>query len=201
MDPFLRRVVEQRELEQEVDIVAAGRELVAGGKCRLCRARLNASDLGPRTVCSGCGGRKREAVLELDEARERQVLARRAALLSLVVPTNPESLMSEERKTCPKCGKPLRSNNTRGYCSACLSVAGSSALLRGEAPAASGPIAAGGGRPKKPGNTRKSFRVITEALGVDGDQLLEDFMQGWLDRIRESVKVPGADEYTLSRGG
>jgi predicted RNA-binding Zn-ribbon protein involved in translation (DUF1610 family) len=165
MDAFLRRVIAQREREQEEAILAARFEVAL---CEICGERLNESNGPARRVCTRCGGRKRQAVLEREEARAAWI----QSLVSIVVPTS-EVTMSD-KKTCSVCGKPLRIDNTRGVHAACAT---------GDEPRA--PRATGGEK-----SIKKSFRLVTEALGFDGDDLVEKFMRGWLDRVRGSVRMP-----------
>lgn len=82
---------------------------------------------------------------------------------------------------CTKCGKKLRSNNTRGVCSGgCKAVV--SAI--GAAPEESAEVY----RSKRRKDLAGKFRAVTVALGYDPDELLEEYQQGWLDRIRERAQ-------------
>lgn len=188
MDAFLRRVLAQRELEQEAAILAVPVEELAARHCEGCGIALNMTeDLArdrARHFCNRCGGEK------ADRQRERELAAaaRRArytrSLLELAgVPTTRGDPMADEKRQCPHCGKTLRSDNTRGACSKCL------AKGKGEGEAAAPARSSRNGHLTH-AQTKKRFRTVAEALGIDGDKLLEQFMVGWLEKIRESVRAP-----------
>lgn len=189
VDAFLRRVVEQRELEQEQVVLESKLEQFLPQSCRICGTKVTAGSLtdslGAPTVCSRCGGRKRQAELEREDQVRARAGRRRQWLVGFVYPTQ-EAVMAENGPPCSVCGKPIRTGNTRGAHSACL--AGSApksalAAVDGEAPPKTL-------KQRRSKDTKKRFRVLTEALGFNADELLEDFMGGWIDRIRARVEPP-----------
>lgn len=179
MDAFLRRVIAQRELEQESAILATPLETFVR-RCRLCGRRIGGDSEWACRVCTECGGLKVHERLE----REDLAAAARAARLQQLVrlagfqPQPQEHLMSDRK--CTKCEKPLRSNNQHDTCHACR---------------LGGPIsvdADGGGQPvprkaKAQGDVVKRFKVVATALGVDPDKLIGEFCEGWLARVRSSA--------------
>ncbi len=63
MDAFLRRVLEQRELERVRDLMAG--EVKHSSNCRLCGVHLRLRESQPlQTVCMRCGGRDKQRQLE-----------------------------------------------------------------------------------------------------------------------------------------
>ncbi len=74
-------------------------------------------------------------------------------------------------RLCTVCSKPLRNHNKTGFHAACKT---------GEAP-------------RVTSNVRKRFRTVSEALGFDADKLLTQFMEGWLEKVRGSVRLPEGD--------
>lgn len=188
-DAFLKRVVAQRELEQELALVT--QPPVERGVCRGCGVHLRTTDSQRfRYFCTRCGGWKADARFERDQARATKRTAAVDSLLALVdvPPTQLESAMSEEKeKLCPSCGKKLRSDNTKGVCAKCQSKRGG----------ADHSVS----RPERTGNarnghalTKKKFRIVADALGIDGERLLEQFMEGWLAKIRGSVRPPEEED-------
>lgn len=192
MDAFLRHVLERRELEQEAAIIALPVAELAARHCEKCGVALNMSEdperQRARHFCFNCGGLKADAQLERELAA---AAARRTYVNNLLalagVPTTPEKPMAEENKSCPHCDTPMRSNNTRGVCTTCWKK-GLRAI-----PGELSPRKAGAGAVAFT-QTRKKFRVITEALGIDGEWLLQQFMEGWLAKIRVSVRPPEEEE-------
>lgn len=172
-DAFLRRVMAQREAEQERVLL----EPVVRIPCRVCGERLNLGEDLTRTVCTACGGRDRQTQLEKEE-RGRQWL------LGLV------GIMADdtERKTCKTegCGTPLRSDNQSGICRNCFKAG----IGRGKAESA-GARADGGAVRKPRSDIRKRFKIVAEALGQDADGLINKFCASWLDRVASSVQVSG----------
>lgn len=195
MDSFLRRIVAQRELEQEAEIVALPPETLRAKHCRGCDTPLSMSDTPGRDLarhfCTRCGGWRADARYERELATAAKRQAHRDSLLALVhiPPTlTPEPAMAEEKTSCPHCGKTLRSDNTKGVCAKCQ--------RNGKGP--EGPISQPS--PRKAvstsglAQTRKKFRIVADALGIDGEQLLEQFMSGWLAKIRGSVRAPEEED-------
>lgn len=117
MDAFLRRVVAQREVEQEETILKL-KPATLTRWCRVCGERVRLFDDGaghhsfPVAVCSRCGGTSRAKVLH--RADERAAAQARHLVA-------PQETMTAETKTCLHCGKKLRRSNTRGVCPACIS--------------------------------------------------------------------------------
>ena len=104
-------------------------------------------------------------------------------------------------KTCAKCGKKLRSDNTKGICG----QAGPCARR-----AAAGGVAADAGDddilertggtkpaeapPKTKSDAMKRFRVVAEAMGYDPEQLLSTYCEGWLAAVKaevDKIEAPG----------
>lgn len=178
MDSFLRRVLAARELEQEVAIIAVPPEALRAPHCEGCGVALSMSeDLSDltRRFCTPCGGRKADA------RRDRELAA--AAAKTAIV----EELLSiagvpvADRKTCARCGKTLRSDNKKGVCSQRCQANGAG----DESPPRSSK-----GSAATFAQTRKRFRVVSDALGIDGEDLLRHFMEGWLQKVRGSVQRP-----------
>lgn len=88
--------------------------------------------------------------------------------------------MSDEKKTCPYCGKTLRSDNTRGACSDCLAKGHAAVPLAKEESKRGGS--------KKRSDTMKSFRTVAAALGKDPDAILEEAASEWLSAVRRAVE-------------
>lgn len=152
MDAFLRRVIAQRELEQEEAILAFS---LTPSDCRGCGERMNLSD-HLRHYCTSCGGSKADAKYK-----------RRQRLVTLTLEATPMA-------DCSVCAKPLRADNRRGAHASCLT---------GGSPA-----------PSPTNDVKRRFRVVTEAFGIDGDKLLNEFMEGWLERAHDSVKGRSGDD-------
>lgn len=189
MDSLLKRVIAQRDLEQEQAIVALPVAELVARHCEECDVPLNMTeDLErdrSRHFCNHHGGWRADA---RRNAEIEQLARRRAHVNSLlelvqVPPLSQEAPMAEETRVCPGCGKALRSDNRKGVCSKCFSKG-----ARADTPAPH--------RPLKNGHlsVRKKFRVVAEALGIDGEQLLEQFMSGWLAKIRGSVRPPEEED-------
>lgn len=142
--------------------------------CRVCRTKVWPADDGtPRTVCKACGGQKKQDELEEQDRREERRRNETAALLRLAGINQERTTM--EAKNCSKgCGRTLGPNNRSGICTPCQN--------------------GGTEREKKPAPTsdvKKQFRALTAALDVDGDELVERFMQGWIDNLKSRVSVDG----------
>lgn len=98
--------------------------------------------------------------------------------------------MTTDSKNCarPGCSKKLRANNTTGSCATgCLSpeappgkraTGATVRAARGEAPK----------RVPTQGVALDRFRVVCEALGMDPDEVLTEFAEGWLDALKERLK-------------
>lgn len=110
--------------------------------------------------------------------------------------------MSADVRLCPYDGKKLRSDNSKGICSACQ--ARGRTLANAPTPAASEDgrgidstiydvKAPSESRAKaKPArksasDTLKRFRVVADALDEDADALLEAFAESWLAQLKERV--------------
>lgn len=238
-DAFLQRVIAQRRLEQRESRITpemiggencdmgaafafedAARRVwldsqTVARKCQVCGGHVmwkedDDEEHTPLSVCTACGGRKKQTRLEAEEKRlqefrerHRQELeAQRAAelaaatkqqrrrdwLLSLAGITPKEKSMEAElsERFCPTsgCGKRLRSDNTKGMCSRCQAgrklapVDGTDEQLAGERK----------GGPRKKSDTMKRFRLVAEAVGDDPDALLEEFADGYLERIKSAAR-------------
>ena len=94
-------------------------------------------------------------------------------------------------KTCTKCGKKLRADNSKGLCgdwTACRKRASGGA---------SSPPAAKAPKPRKstaPADVVERFKTVANALGYDADELLEEYCEGWLADLKS--KVDGAADDT-----
>lgn len=124
----------------------------------------------------------REANRELVE-RER-ITRRRDEFLGLALSgfTKTGAAMATTDRECTKgCGTKLGPNNKSGVCSGCQ-VKGDGASPR--APRAAKPSRGGAS------DVRRRFKQITDGLNLDGDGLVEEFMAGWLSKVR----APGLDD-------
>jgi hypothetical protein len=173
----LKEIVARRELEQEAAILEA--DELGAPPCRLCGRIVNMTDLPQLTVCTPCGGRKKEAQLQKKDAEEFASRQRQRHLVALAVgKTMEETESASEGKSCEGCGKAVRSRNgvTQSHCFKCRA---------GKAPAADKPE---GVAPRKPKNhvkeLEKRFRIVAEAVGEDPDELIACFYEGWLQRLR-----------------
>ncbi len=172
MNPFLRRVIAQRELEQEQALRVRS---FAAPKCRLCGRELHAAeDTTQRTVCTRCGGWRREVQLEREDAARAEV----RGLLRLAGFSQEEAPMDEVRLCSAGCGSKLRRDNTKGVCSKCQL----GKRDHGE------PVAA------PPREVRKQFRALTSALGIDGDGLIDRFCKGWIENLKSRATPSIADD-------
>ena len=81
--------------------------------------------------------------------------------------------MTDDKKTCPHCGKTLRSDNTRGACSDCLKAGKAAPELED--------------KPRKKSDTLKRFRTVATALGKGADAILEEAADAWLAALREAA--------------
>lgn len=95
--------------------------------------------------------------------------------------------------TCSRtgCTKTLRSNNTTGLCATnCLSPDAAPSHRAKAVDGAGGEL--GRTRAEKPaaetGNAMAKFRAVAEVVGLDPDQVLEEFAQSWLDGLRETLE-------------
>jgi hypothetical protein len=101
---------------------------------------------------------------------------------------------TEGRRTCAvdDCERQLRSNNTTGYC-----PDHKSAKSRGEAgdtpPRTRAPKASA----EPEAETLSALEAVdkllkvTQALGIDGDSLVVEFVEAYLDRLRAAAKGEG----------
>jgi len=96
--------------------------------------------------------------------------------------------------TCSRigCTKKLRTDNTKGVCSKnCLSMEAPPAA-RAEGVSATSPVARVKiikGEEITTGSAMKRFREVAEVVGLDADQVLEEFAQSWLDGLREKLNA------------
>lgn len=155
--------------------------------CERCGRRTSAE----HGVCSKCADGKaayraeEDAATRLREEREAATaadlaeLGRRLAESERPPPTpTQEPKMSDaavEEKLCPHCGKKLRSDNRRGACTKCLAKGRSPAVTVVAEP--DGPAA----------KTVERFRMAAEGLGMDPDEILEEFCSDWLAKARKGV--------------
>lgn len=81
----LRRIIARRELEQEADIIATPLSCFATRPCRICGGRVAFSGEGfsQLTVCTRCGGRKKQLRLEREDARTAAIARRRSSLVEI----------------------------------------------------------------------------------------------------------------------
>jgi hypothetical protein len=182
VDAFLRRVVELRFLEQEEAIIATPLETFVR-RCRVCGRRIGGDTGFECRVCTQCGGAKMHARLAKQDELEAAKRRRFGQLLQLAgfKSQTQEPLMSD--RNCTKCGKNLRSNNQGDDCWAC----------RKAAPTDGGPVESGpASRKPKPGVVKR-FKVVASALGVDPDNLISEFCEGWLERVRSSANFGSSD--------
>lgn len=103
-----------------------------------------------------------------------------------------EESMSE--KTCRKCGNTLRSDNAKGECS---SKAACDLRVRhgvgevDEAPPVAAPAVEKSGRHTKlavaSDPIAEQFRLLTAGLGISADELLREYMQGWIKKVETAV--------------
>ena len=185
MDAFLRRVVELRELEQEVAILAVPVESFLRN-CRVCGRHISGDSSKPCRVCVQCGGARVDARLKDEDNALAARAAHRAELLRLAGfhPQQQERLMSDRK--CKKCEKPLRSNNQHDTCHACR-LSGAVEPTGDEAPPSTER------KPKAKRDALKRFKVVASALGVDPDALIAAFCEGWLDRVKSSANFGNPD--------
>lgn len=96
--------------------------------------------------------------------------------------------MADETKTCPHCGKKLRSDNTKGVCANCQSRG---RTLEG-APTDGPAVEPAERKPRKSAESAlKRFRAVAAGLGEDPDELLETFAEEWLEALRENLRKVG----------
>jgi ribosomal protein L37AE/L43A len=173
-----REIVARRELEQEEAIVEA--DELGAPPCRLCGKRVHMTELPQLTVCTGCGGRKKEAQLQRKDAEEFAAHQRQRQLVALATGDTMESGTDSnaEAQACVTCGRGVRSRNgiTQTQCFKCRS--GIKPPAPGEAAA---PLKAKGHVKE----LEKRFRIVAEAVGEDPDELVACFFEGWLKRLRE----------------
>jgi hypothetical protein len=185
-DAFLRRVIAQREIEQELGIVATPVAALIPGRCRVCGGYLSMSQAGrtQQTVCSGCGGRKKQRKLEREDLARDSIARFRRSLLHLVYPTTEDRMPRLTDRVCsrPNCKNHLGGKNKTGVCTPCQQS--SSAGADGNPKTL---------RARRAVNVRKRFRALTEALDIDGDKLLEEFMQGYIEKLRDAMPKPEDD--------
>ena len=101
--------------------------------------------------------------------------------------------VSEER-VCPYDGKKLRSDNRSGVCGRC-SANGRKLENAPKSPKTEAPPAKKSPAPKRPDLTVcdvqekvDRFLQATGLLGMRGDALLADFIDGWLVQVREKAQ-------------
>ncbi len=180
MNEFLRRVAQQRFLEQEAAIIATPPAALIG-RCRVCGGHVRLPDRGYTIarsrvpVCTKCGG---SAVAERLEAEDREAAfraARTAQFLSLAG-FNPQP-QEQQMAKCATCEKPLfgKPVGDPPRCKACRD-----------------PEAGGGATtvPRKGKATKdvlKRFKIVATALDQDPDDLIGAFCEGWLERVRSSA--------------
>lgn len=183
MDAFLRRVMEQRELEQEVAIIATPLDTFVR-RCRLCGRRISGDTGFEIRVCLQCGGKRmhfkllKQDALAFAHQRHRDELLRCAGFQPQ--PLTQEPAMSDRK--CTNCSKQLRSNNQHETCSECRKTGAATAEGDGGGQTASRPPTR-----KAKTDAQKRFKVVASALGVDPDNLIAEFCEGWLARIRTSA--------------
>lgn len=102
MDDFLKRVIAQREREQEQELVATPLKAFAPPHCRICAKRLSMTeDIEAGhvvTVCSACGGKKLERRLQKQDAEgQRNVTSDRFVELARALELDPAELVLELR--------------------------------------------------------------------------------------------------------
>lgn len=177
-DAFLRRVMDQRFLEQEAELLDTPPEVFGQQKCRVCGGRCSMSEAGfsPLRVCTACGGRKRQLQLERADA-EGAAERRRAEWLVRLAGFHPTPGDEMSDRTCTQCGKKLRADCQHDTCFACRQ---SGAVAGAEAPPVSRVS-----RSRK--DSLKRFKGVTKALGVDGDELLADFAEAYLKRLADAA--------------
>lgn len=173
MDAFLRRVVEQRELEQEAGILSTPVEALIR-RCRLCGDRIGGDSARAGRVCTKCGGTKVHARLEREDAVRKARRLRLAGLVALAgfKPQPLESLMAD--RNCVKCGKKLHHRNSGDACLGCRDDDGGGQ----DAPAR---------KARAKPDVIKRFRVVAAALDCDPDDLIAAFCEGWLARVKSSA--------------
>jgi len=87
-----------------------------------------------------------------------------------------------EARLCSQCNAvPLHTNNKSGICTKCQK---SSYAAQQTARAAGEPAAANPNRA-----VLKKFHLVADALGFDGQQLITDFCEGWLENIKRTAAV------------
>lgn len=128
-------------------------------------------------------------------------------------------------KTCPHCGKKLRSDNTRGACSTCLAKPGRRSTKGGtddsvlarmgfkteadEPPPATkskakkraAPAKVSAPVPLRRGRWEEQFRALGSALGLDPDEMLEEHCRQWVESTRtRALAVPADPSRQLPSG-
>ena len=193
-DAFLRRVIALREYQQELAVLEASLDVFAPTPCRICgkpvRSHVGRERKGERrTVCTACGGRQIQRRLELEDRRRRRAAELKSNLLAMAGIQLEESMADEKKERyCAKCGKKLRPQNAHDTCFACRSKA---ELADGE-PAANGSNGARAGRIKP--DARRRFLQLTRLLGIDGHRLIDQFCQGYLERLQERASLAAPKE-------
>lgn len=163
--------------------------------CRVCGQRIGTERL-EATVCGKCGGPKVQARLERQDAEVARVQGRRDELLALagIQPTKEGEAMSEqvERLCTAGCGTKLGAANKSGICTPCQRPGRAAAAVSGSEPAP-----ARRARATVSDDVRKQFKVLTAALGVDGDALVDRFCRAWIDKLKARVTPSDEDDYQL----
>lgn len=102
-------------------------------------------------------------------------------------------MATSKEKFCSKCGKQLRSDNTKGYCG--VATACARRVAAGARPPSTDDEvlarAVRGEATTPPKTDRrdalKRFRTVAEAFGYDPDGLLATYAEGWLAAVKQSV--------------
>lgn len=142
--------------------------------CRACGCPVTwvatQTSASPRTVCGPCGGRKTQDRLERDDATRAN--------------SEMEGTMVDEAvvKVCstPNCGTKLRRQNQSGLCTKCRTGGGSAKAKAARAKPTR--------RRAVDRDVREKFEALTSALGFNGEQLVDDFCQGWIDSLKAKAQ-------------
>jgi hypothetical protein len=179
MDPTLRRIIEERERDQ--DRAALGLNL-SRVYCEQCTARLYALDEDPnqptgRRLCPKCNKSQEEKV---------------------EVMSQPVAVTEVAKQFCIKgCGRELAPSSRTGQCSPCQqSVRNSFAALGKEPP----PTANKGRKTQSPAAVATppaapvtageltTFEAVAAAAGRDPKQLLVELANDWVAKIRKAAE-------------
>lgn len=203
MDRFLRSVVDKRDREQNIaddPLADSARERWLDSQtrplnCRVCgELVINEHIDNPvrTSVCGKCGGRRKQAQLEREDARRARAAAAAAQLLSLAgiqtdLPQG-EQVANIGDKTCsePGCTRKLSRSNIIGKC---MEHKGGASAVEGGAAVR---------KASATDDVRKQFRSLTSGLGIDGDHLIDSFCRGWIARLKSKVEAVPEDDYQTS---